>query len=270
MANLTDKLRGFLAKEGCALSFTDDPLVVFDPATMKMVGKWNPEKEQEKRTQKGLGLLHSVDMRDAAHPMRKHLASVDVLPDYKVWEHGEILDQGREGSCVGHGWTAWHNAKPTGFQHQQDHEYAVAWYERAQEIDEWPGTDYEGTSVRAGARVGLERDLLGEYVWASDLDDVDAWVLAKGPLVIGSKWYVSMDHEDANGFLTVDYYSGVRGGHCYLLYGKGSGGNYWFQNSWGPYYADEGSFRLTPDDLSRLIAGGGFVACSTVQTGVAG
>ncbi len=219
---------------------------------------------------KGLGLLHSVDMRDAAHTMRPHLEALSgPLPTDKTWAHGEILDQGAEGSCVGHGWTAWENCKPLGFTNQQDHDYAVAWYERAQDIDEWPGSDYEGTSVRAGARVALERGFISEYVWASGVDEIDAWILGKGPLVIGSKWYHSMDAPDAEGFITVDAASGVRGGHCFLLYGKGAGGAYKFQNSWGPVYANEGTFRLRPDDLARLIAGGGFVAAAAIQTGEA-
>src|SRR5215207_3710179 len=138
---------------------------------------------------KGLGQHPSQDMRDSQHLMRAHLAGIMVLPTSKTWEIGEVLDQGYEGSCVGHGWTAWENAKPTGFDVQQDHAYAVSWYERAQEIDEWPGTDYQGTSVRAGARVAAERGLLSEYVWASSVDEIDAWILAKGTVVIGSYWF---------------------------------------------------------------------------------
>ncbi len=214
---------------------------------------------------KGLGLLHSVDMRDSAHPMTAHLKDVTTLPTSRTWQIGEILDQGQEGSCVGHGWTAWENAKPTGYPVQQDHAFAVEWYERAQEIDEWPGSDYSGTSVRAGARVALERGYITEYVWASGIAELDAWLLGKGPLVIGSRWYGSMISPDVDGFLTVDCTSGVRGGHCYLLYGKGEGGSYKGQNSWGSDYAKEGTFRFRPDDLARLIAGGAFVACAAVQ-----
>jgi hypothetical protein len=61
-------------------------------------------------------------------------------------------------------------------------------YEEAQKIDEWPGEDYEGTSVRAGFEilrtVGHQR-LIGGYIqaprlqdgiaayrWASSVDDV--------------------------------------------------------------------------------------------------
>jgi hypothetical protein len=219
---------------------------------------------------KGLGRrIDLVDMRDAQHLMGAHLKSVDALPEYKTWEVGEALDQGYEGSCVGHGWTHWHNAKPMGFGRQQPHEYAYDYYKRAQEIDEWPGTDYEGTSVRAGAKVALERGLISEYVWASGLDELDAWILGKGPIVIGSKWLESMDEPTVDGFLEVYPYSPNRGGHCWLLYGKGQEGNYKAQNSWGTSYAKEGSFRLTRDSLMYLIAVGGFTACATVQTGLA-
>jgi hypothetical protein len=206
-------------------------------------------------------------MRDGLYSMRPKLKRLgSALPAYKVWENGVILDQGQEGSCVGHGWAAWENARPKGFVVQQDHDYAVGWYERAQELDEWPGTDYEGTSVRAGAKVAQERGFLDVYVWAAGRSEIDAWVLSMGPVVIGSKWYYSMDSPDADGFLNVDIGSGVRGGHCFLLLGKGPASNYKFQNSWGESYADEGCFRMTPDNLTRLIAAGGFSACSAEQT----
>lgn len=218
---------------------------------------------------KGLGQHPSQDMRDAQHLMRNHLAEVMVLPAEKTWKIGDVLDQGYEGSCVGHGWTAWENAKPSGFEVQQDHAYAYEWYKRAQEIDEWFGTDYEGTSVRAGARVAQERGLLSEYVWATSVDDIDAWLLAKGPVVIGSYWFRSMDYPDSDGFLNVAVDSGIRGGHCYLLYGKGVEGNYKAVNSWSESWGREGTFRLRPADFQRLISAGGFVACAAVQTGEA-
>lgn len=216
---------------------------------------------------KGLGHLHHFDMRDMRHRMRDHLGDVVVLPDYMVWDHGDILDQGQEGSCVGHGWTAWQNCKPVGHSHQHDHAYAVAWYERAQELDPWPGTNYEGTSCGAGAKVALERNLLGEWVWASGVDDIDAWILGKGPVVIACDWFRSMDDDsDPGGFLKVDPSSGVRGGHCFLLFGKGPGGNYHFQNSWGVNYAQEGCFKLAPPDLQRLVQSANLQACSAAQT----
>lgn len=220
------------------------------------------------RRRKGLGLHHSVDMRDARHPMRPHLAGI-TLPTYKVWPIGQILDQGVEGSCVGHGWTAWHNAKPTGYLHQRDHEYAFDWYLRAQQIDEWPGTNYEGTSVRAGARVGIERGLLSEYVWASGLDEIDTWLLGRGPLVLGVNWWSSLDDPDTNGFVTVDTSSGIRGGHCLLAFGKDLNGNYPLQQSWGEGFGKEGVIYMKPEDMQRWISGGGFTACAGIQTGVA-
>lgn len=221
---------------------------------------------------KGLGLLHSVDLRDSSHLMGAHLKSVEVLPDYRVWEIGEILDQGEEGTCVGHGWAAWHNCKPKGNVNQVDHSYALSWYDAATLIDEWPDNDLDreaGTSVRAGARVGVERSLLDEYVWASGLDEINAWLLGKGPLVLGVRWWRSLDDPTPDGFLRVDPDSGTRGGHCLLCHGIGSEGNYHLQQSWGYDYVDEGTARMRPVDMQRWISGGGFVAAAGVQTSVA-
>lgn len=220
---------------------------------------------------KGLGLRHSVDMRDAAYSMGAHLAAVDVLPNYKVWDIGEILDQGEEGTCVGHGWAAWHNCKPRGNVNQVDHRYALAWYDAATLIDEWPDNDLDrsaGTSVRAGARVGVNYALLDQYVWASGVDIMNAWLLGKGSLVFGVKWYRSLDESALDNFLRVDLGSGVRSGHCLLCYGIGKDGNYRLQQSWGYGVGNEGTFRMRPADMKRWISGGGFVACAGVQTGV--
>lgn len=226
-------------------------------------------EQMQKDRAKGLGQYPSQDMRDAQHLMNSHFADVMVLPRYKTHEIGDTLDQGYEGSCVGFGFTDWENSKPTGFAVQQGYDYAYAYYKRAQELDEWWGTDYEGTSARAGARVALERGLLSEYVWASSRADIDAWILGKGTVVCASYWFRSMDYPDGDGFLNVAPDSGIRGGHCYLLFGIGTEGNYKFQNSWGYDYANDGTFRLRPADLERLIAAGGFSAVAAIQTGVA-
>src|SRR5215204_1151260 len=109
---------------------------------------------KEENMSRGLGYRQAPDLRDGAHLVPSHLQLLDlVLPDYRQHEIGDTLDQLNQGSCVGHGWTHWENCKPKGHAVQQQHPYAVAWYERAKEVDEWWGTDYEGTSVRAGAKV---------------------------------------------------------------------------------------------------------------------
>ncbi len=220
------------------------------------------------KPQGGLGRWPFHDPRDGKHLMRSVLAMDSrgiVVPAFKVWKHGDILDQGEEGACVGFGWTAWENCAPIGQAIQQGNQFAFNWYYRAKEVDPWPGTDYEGTTVRAGARVAIEKGTMNSYLWAGSREEIDNWLLLKGPIVIGSNWYRSMDDVDSDGFMRVDPGSGNRGGHCYLLLGIGQAGNYVFQNSWGEGYAKEGIFRMTPQNFSNLVSMGNAEFCTASQ-----
>jgi hypothetical protein len=215
-----------------------------------------------------LGHWVHKDSRDALYGMSGFLPAFQLLPTSMVWERGASLNQGREGACVGFGWANWHNCKPKGWMNQVDNEYAFNWYKRAQQLDPFFGEDYDGTTVRAGARVAQERDLLDTYVWARSLDELDAWVLTKGPLVVASNWYYSMDRITSSNEVYVTPSSGIRGGHCYLLYGK-EGNTYHFQNSWGDSYGDSGSFYMNRANLSTLWNVGQFEAVTALQTKVA-
>jgi hypothetical protein len=92
------------------------------------------------------------------------------FPDSTAW--WEFYDQGSEGACVGFSISrlaTWHNR----------HRYDARWlYHEAQVIDEWPGEDYEGTSVRAGFNIllnhGHRRILRGK----TSLEDPTAGISA--------------------------------------------------------------------------------------------
>lgn len=215
----------------------------------------------------GLGRHPFHDPRDGTHLFRHALAAEPflALPMDKIWVPGIPLDQGSEGACVGFGWTNWENCSPMGQRVQQGNDYAFGWYYRAKEVDPWPGTDYEGTTVRAGARVAMERLALTQYLWAGSRAEIDAWLLAKGPIVVGSDWLESMDYVDDKGYITFNPSSRIRGGHCYLLYGKGKQGNYWFYNSWGEGYGKEGSFRMTGYEFDKLVSMGNAEFCTAMQ-----
>jgi hypothetical protein len=223
---------------------------------------------REPTIDKGFGLRDSQDMRDALYPMRAALESVSVLPEYRYWDRGDTLDQGRQGACVGFGWTAWYNCRPRGFYAQKGGDYARSVYRRAQEIDEWEDTPPgEGTSVRAGARIMLADFTLTEYLWARTADEVRAWIKAKGPVVIGSKWLTGMYDTDAGGYLRVE--GSISGGHCTMLYAAARNDDVLGQNSWGDDWGKEGSFKLSKASLDKLISLGGFVACTAHHTGLA-
>jgi hypothetical protein len=214
----------------------------------------------------GLGRYPFLDMRDGSYLMRHVLSTItEVVPTYKIWEHGDILDQGNEGACVGFSWQGWENAKPVGYKLQQGNEAGFLWYNRAKQLDEWPGSDYEGTSVRAGAKVALEKQGIESFLWAFSRVEIDTWLLTQGPIVVGSDWFNSMDHLGRKAYCTVDPTSGTRGGHAYLLLGKGEGGNYWFQNSWGEGYGKEGLFFMTPANFDMLLRRGNSEFCTAAQ-----
>lgn len=198
-----------------------------------------------------------------------------TLPSKRLWDPpGTVLDQGREGACVGFAWSAELAASPvrvTGINNT----YAQGLYERAQQLDEWPDDEpYEGTSVLAGAKTCAERGLITEYRWAFSLDDLRGAVLGLGPAVIGIPWLTGMFTPRPSGLLDVN--GDVAGGHAILVRGynpkmriKGEG---WFtrhavftlRNSWGRNYGVDGDVYIKEDDLARLLAGEG-EACIPVK-----
>jgi hypothetical protein len=93
-------------------------------------------------------------------------------------------------------------------------------YRWSQQNDEWPGEDYDGTSVRAALEfMRLEARLIAEYRWAENMDVVLRRLTAPasqggGPLVVGIDWWSGFDEPgwwDLSGWL--------RGGHCLDLIG---------------------------------------------------
>lgn len=224
---------------------------------------------------KGMGMILAPDPRRMRYRMGAYMEEKAMdLPSEMVLENGMILDQGEDGTCVGHAWVAWENCRPRGAKIQQGHKVALEWYDLATTKDPWPDNDGDrssGTSTQAGAEVALEWGLGLAYVWAETLEAVDAFICGEeGPVVMGTFWYRSMFRPDSEGYVTVDLASGRAGGHEWLLFGiteDDYGRLYHAQNSWGKEWADGGIFYLREEDMMRLFYSGG-EACAVVQTGV--
>lgn len=105
-----------------------------------------------------------------------------VLTDPLAW--WDFYDQGNEGSCVGF-------SESRAMSLLNRTRYDGRWlYKEAQKIDEWPGENYEGTSVRAGFEIlrlrghrrlingvtGEERpgDGIAAYRWTTSVADIHA------------------------------------------------------------------------------------------------
>lgn len=207
----------------------------------------------------------SHDPKSRSYPIRAVMGD-RVEPRERRWKPGAVLDQGREGACVGFGWTGELLASPRRPESKVSaatgNLFALDLYHRAQVLDEWPGEAYSGTSVLAGAKALVEKGMIESYRWAFGIDDVRDAIITEGPVVIGIPWYESMYETTANGLVVVD--GDQVGGHCILLTGYhpahpafGDRPMYRWRNSWGAGYGIKGTAWIDADVLARLLADDG-------------
>lgn len=199
-------------------------------------------------------------------PRSRSFAAVDLLdtkaakkPGVQTWWRRGVYDQGSTSSCVGQATAACLLTSPNRHaisRRQQRDMDGYALYRVAQGLDPWPGQepDYYGTSTLAGMKAAKQMGLISEYRWCFGLDDTLATLTSLGPVVIGTLWLASMDHPAADGTLTVDPDSMVRGGHATLLVGvNAEQRTVRGVNSWGEGWGDGGRFTLSWDDLGWLL-----------------
>lgn len=180
----------------------------------------------------------------------------------RLWDCPVWLDQGREGQCVAY--AMMHAlASTTTPKSNVCAELASFVYHEAQKVDEWPGEEYSGTSVLAGAKIAKREGFIAGYRWAMGIDDVLHAISTTSPVVLGIPWLDSMMTPEENGLLRV---SGVgAGGHAILARGHGvrllDGHSepehvVVLRNSWGREWGVDGDCYLTTADLSDLLARG--------------
>lgn len=174
-----------------------------------------------------------------------------------------VLNQGSEGSCVGHGIAHSLIARPAEVQ-GIDHKFAKeVIYWTAQMTDPWEGGSYpgaspfyEGTSVLAGIKVAHALGYFDSYKWGFSLNDMIMGVGYHSPAIVGTLWYEGMRDTDHNGFIHATGKS--IGGHCYLIRGVNvSGKAFLLRNSWGTGWGMGGDAWISFDDMEKLINNGG-------------
>jgi Papain family cysteine protease len=198
---------------------------------------------------KRLDRLAQFDERSRAYPIRALVPK--TLRSY-TWSVGAFLDQGQEGACVGFAWAHELAARPKINPVSEDLARNRI-YKRAQTIDEWPGEQYEGTSVIAGAKI-VQKELAGmlEYRWGFGLQDLRLGVGHEGPAVLGVNWYEGMFNTLPDGFVQVA--GGVAGGHAILCYSVNNKEKYFrLHNSWGPDWGQKGTCKVRFQDMERLL-----------------
>jgi hypothetical protein len=190
--------------------------------------------------------LPDFDERSRSYPIRTLIGQPARKP--RRWRLLERLDQGQEGACVGFGWA--HELAALPVKVKQTNTTARGIYVRARQLDPWPGEDYEGTSVLAGAKAVRERGHMPEFRWAFGVDDVLDTLSAHGPVVIGVNWYRDMAETDAQGYIRP--VGEVLGGHCVVLRGLIRERGRWVvigRNSWGRGWGIGGDFKMVAEWL---------------------
>jgi Papain family cysteine protease len=199
-----------------------------------------------------LGRLRQHDDRNLNFPVRALFGDTPPMPRSYTWSVGVHLDQGNLGACVGFSFAAELAARPVVVP-DIDNTDGLRLYWRAQDLDQWPGYEYEGTSVLAGAKAVTEAGHYSEYRWAFSESQVALAVGYKGPVVIGVNWYSGMMRPDRNGYLNLT--GQVEGGHAILVHSISvKRGDYVLWNSWGADWADNGRARLRRADMDRLLS----------------
>lgn len=185
----------------------------------------------------------------------------------KYWlSRGAAFDQGPTSQCVAYSGVRYLVTHPIV---NKPLDFAEL-YRECQKVDEWPGENYDGTSVRALFRVLKSRGLVSEYRWALDCETVINHVLTTGPVVMGTTWTMDLFTPDRWGFIRPGGAS--VGGHAWTIIGAnrrkldpltGKLGAVRMINSWGPRWGEQkGRAWVSFSDLDLLIRDDGEACCS--------
>ncbi len=126
-------------------------------------------------------------------------------------------------------------------------------YNEAQKADAFKGEDYDGTTVRAGAKILQQEGFIKSYRWTYDVNELAIAVLEVSPVVVGTTWYSDMFTTEKNGLINIG--GRVSGGHAYEINGVNTDmelfriKNSWNRKIWGKNGFGFISFR----DMQTLL-----------------
>jgi hypothetical protein len=170
----------------------------------------------------------------------------------KLWACPVVLNQGSEGACTGFAVAHHANAKPAPLRVLLKQQ-AMWLYERAKQIDEWPGEGYDGSSVLAAVKAAREKGWVKSFSWAFGEDELALAIGYVGPAVLGIPWLEGMENPDKKGFIHAT--GPVRGGHAILCNGYDAKHEvYRLHNSWGKRWGAAGECWISAEDVKRLLS----------------
>jgi hypothetical protein len=184
-----------------------------------------------------------------------------VNPDFRI-------NQGNEGTCVGHGDTnllmagaSEHKAYPDFQTEELAHQFARRLY-----LEASGDTTYKrGMQPRDACAKLLDWGLIDSYWSVPQVDDVITALLTYGPVGLTLPWYFSMYDNQAsmskvygNWWIKVNMDSDLAGYHWVVATGvdldPDDGAPPWLriENSWGSGWGYNGTGRLTVENFRRL------------------
>lgn len=207
----------------------------------------------------GLGRIKNplTPVAAALYPVTRRIDYRTATATYKYWvQNGAWLDQGQEGTCVGHAF-AHRRADPPVPIDGITHQWARQLYFDAS----GDSTYSQGTSAYSACRVLAERGAVSAYHWITSADEMRNTILTLGSVAVGIDWYDSMFYPYAkysNQYLRVATESGLAGGHEVLINGANFAPSqgapfYRIKNSWGQSWGKGGTARIKAADLEWLL-----------------
>jgi hypothetical protein len=201
--------------------------------------------------QRKFGRIPEFDARSRNYPIRPMIPRGTVPRSY-TWSCGVVLDQGATPACTGFSVAHEAAARPCVVPNMTN-AIGQMLYKRAKQLDEWPGEDYDGSSVLGAVKAGAEKGWYPSYRWAFSESDLCLAVGYKGPAVLGINWYDGMYQTDAKGMIQVS--GKILGGHAILCNGYNVKTKlYRLHNSWGPTWGLKGEAFISQKDMGRLLA----------------
>lgn len=197
-----------------------------------------------------LGRRVQFDEKSRQYPVRKLLAT--KKPRSYTWKCPVWLDQGQTPACTGFS-TAQKLVTRYPLIKSADNSLGLKLYGEAQKYDEYPGENYEGSSVLGAMKAAVALGLVKSYHWGFSLDDALLAIGYAGGGVAGINWYEDMFHPDTNGIIKPT--GGLAGGHAILVNGVDlKRGLVRLHNSWGKDWAINGEAFMSIADFGKLLA----------------
>lgn len=216
-------------------------------------------------TDRRLGRLFIPDANDKKF-LLKPLRDMEGLPKQKYWPAPQPLDQGNTPQCVAYAATHFLMSSPV-INKKYPWDTIADFYRECQRLDQWPGEDYDGTSVRASMKVLKNVGFAERYEWAFDYGTAIKHLMLVSPMVFGTDWYPSMFEVDKHGYVRLEGQN-MNMGHAWLGLGAsrtkrdpvtGEVGAIRALNSWGPW-GQRGRFWMAFSTLDKLIRDNGEAA----------